>query len=146
MKKLFSEFKEFVNRGNVMDLAVAVVMGAAFTAIINSVVGDLVTPLISLLTFGINFSTFSLSFGEGATAAVFKYGAFLQAVLNFLVVAIVIFFMVKGLNKLARKKSPAEDTPMKECPYCHSQIQETAARCPNCTTILDASKVPENVR
>jgi len=146
MKKLWKEFKDFIDRGNVMDLAVAVVMGAAFTAIINATIGDLVTPLLSILTFGIDFSTLSFSIGEGSDAAIFKYGSLIQAVINFLATAIVIFFMVKGVNTLANKRGldKAEDT--KKCAYCESDIPISAVRCPQCTTILDASKVPEDVR
>lgn len=143
MKKLLDEFKEFINRGNVMDLAVAVIMGAAFTAIINSINVDLVTPLISLLTFGVDFSSFSFTLGQGDNAAVFSYGKFLQAVLNFLIVSFVVFFMVKALNKVAHNK---EEPATQECPYCKSKIALDALRCPQCTTVLDESKVPKDIR
>jgi large conductance mechanosensitive channel len=145
MKKLFQEFKEFVDRGNVMDLAVAVIMGAAFTAIINAVVGDLVTPLLSLLTFGIDFASFQLTIGQGSGAAIIKYGNMIAAIVNFLVVAIVVFLLIKGINKLARKK-PAAGEPTKKCAYCAEDIPEAAVRCPLCTTILDAEKVPKDLR
>jgi large conductance mechanosensitive channel len=145
MKKLFTEFKEFIDRGNVMDLAVAVILGAAFTAIINAVVNDLVTPLLSIVTFGIDFSSLQWTFGEGSNAATFKYGSFIQAVINFLLVAIVIFFMVKALNKVAKKK-PKVDAPTKTCPYCCEDIPEAAVRCPQCTTILDVTKIPPEHR
>lgn len=146
MKKLWSEFKEFINRGSVMDLAVAVVMGAAFTAIINALIGDFVTPLISLITFGADFSTLSFTLGEGDNAAVFEYGKLIQAILNFLTTAIVIFLMIKGVNKLARKRFLDTATATKVCPFCASKIAETAVRCPSCTTILDANKVPKDLR
>ena len=151
MKKLWNEFKEFINRGNVMDLAVAVVMGAAFTAIINSVVGDFITPLLSLLTFGVDLSSLSLVIGQGEHAAEFTYGKLFQAVINFLAIAVVVFLMIKGVNVLARKTiveidSSANAPSTKTCPYCESTIPLAAVRCPNCTTVLDASKVPKDVR
>ena len=143
MIKILKEFRNFIDRGNVMGLAIAVIMGGAFNAIINSLVGDLISPILSLLTGGIDYSGMSVSFGEGPEAATFKYGMFIQSVLNFLLVAIVIFFMVKGVNKLARKK-PAEATE-KDCPYCGTKIPVVAARCPHCTTVLDESQVPETL-
>ena len=146
MKKFWNEFKEFINRGNVMDLAVAVVMGAAFTAIINSIVGDFVTPLISIITFGFDFSTLSFTYGEGDKPAVFAYGKLIQAIINFLITAIVIFLLIKGVNALAKKKVIDKALPTKSCPYCASAIAKKAVRCPNCTTILDETKVPEEVR
>ena len=91
MKKFFSEFKEFINRGNVMDLAVAVVIGAAFTAIVNSVVSDLIMPLISLVTGGVNFSDMKISLGSGPDAAAFTYGNFINAVIQFVIIAFVVF-------------------------------------------------------
>lgn len=141
--KLLDEFREFINRGNVIDLSVAVIMGAAFTAIINSISNDLITPLISLLTFGVDFSTLSFTIAEGENAAVFRYGSLIQAIINFFVVAVVIFFIVKGMNKMSRKKP---EPGKKTCPYCDNKIPEPAVRCPNCTSILDESKVPKDVR
>jgi len=146
MKKLWNEFKEFMTRGNAMDLAVAVVIGAAFTAIVNSIVADLVTPLISMLTFGVDFSSLQVTVGEGENPAVFSYGALIQAIINFFVIALVIFFLIKGTNKLARTKVLNKAAPTMPCPYCGTNIPDTAVRCPNCTTILESSKVPEDVR
>jgi len=146
MKKLWGEFKEFMSRGNAMDLAVAVVIGAAFTAIINSLVGDLVTPLISLLTFNVDFSSLQFTVGEGDNPAVFAYGKLIQAIINFLVIAVVIFFVIKGANSLARKQVLNKTLPTMACPYCCSKIPDTAVRCPNCTSILESSEVPEDVR
>jgi large conductance mechanosensitive channel len=145
MRKLFKEFKDFIDRGSVMDLAVAVIMGAAFTAIINAVVNDLVTPLLSVITLGIDFSSLQWTFGFGATPATFTYGKLIQAVINFLLVAIVIFFMVKGLNKIAKKK-PEADVLTKTCPFCCEEIPEKAVRCSKCTTILDIHKIPPEQR
>jgi len=146
MKKLWSEFKEFMSRGNAMDLAVAVVIGAAFTAIINSLVGDLVTPLISLITFNVDYSSLQFSVGDSENPAVFAYGHLIQAIINFFLVALVIFLDIKGANKLARKQILNKAAPTKPCPYCGTPIPETAVRCPNCTTILELSEVPEDVR
>jgi len=146
MKKFWNEFKEFMTRGNAMDLAVAVVIGAAFTAIVNSLVGDLVTPLISLITFNTDFSSLSVMVGPSDNPAVFYYGRLIQAIINFFVIALVIFFIIKGTNKVARKQVLNKTAPTMPCSYCGTNIPETAVRCPNCTTILDLSKVPEDVR
>jgi large conductance mechanosensitive channel len=143
--KLIKEFKDFINRGNVMDLAVAVIVGGAFTAIINSFVADLINPFLGILTAGIDFKSIVIPLGDGADAAKLQIGAFIMAVINFLVISLVIFFMVKGVNKISRKK-PVEDTPMKDCPYCKESIPDAAVRCPSCTTILDAEAVPEQIR
>lgn len=138
MKKFLAEFREFINRGNVMDLAVAVIMGAAFTAIINAIVNDLFTPFISLLTFGVDFADLNFVISEGDNKVTFNYGSLLQAILNFFVVALVIFFMVKGMNRISRSK-PDDDT--KDCPYCISKIPADASRCPSCTSLIKTSKL-----
>lgn len=136
--KIWREFKEFAFKGNVIDLAVGVMIGSAFTAIVNSVVKDLFTPLISIITQGANFSTLGIKLGEGEDAAVFAYGNFIQAVINFLLVAICIFIFVKGINKLREKKNPPQpEKPARKCPYCMSVIDENATRCPHCTSKLD---------
>lgn len=142
--KIFKEFKDFVSRGNVIDLAVAVVMGAAFTAIINSLVTDLVTPLLSIVTGGYDFSQLMLVIGSDDHAAKISYGSFIAAVINFLAIAVVIFVLVKAMNRFFRRKQ--EESPTQNCPYCAENIPEAAVRCPNCTTILDATKVPEELR
>jgi large conductance mechanosensitive channel len=143
--KFIQEFKEFISRGNVMDLAIAVIIGAAFSAIVNSLVGDLVTPLLSLITGGIDFSHLTLRLGQGDMAAEFRYGSFIQAALNFLVISFVIFLFVKGIGKIIRKKE--ETAPlMKTCPFCAQEIPDAAVRCPLCTTILDEDAVPKALR
>jgi large conductance mechanosensitive channel len=96
---MLKEFREFIARGNVMDLAVGIIIGAAFTAIVNSLVNDLINPLIGLLTGGVDFSSHVLRFGEGEHAATFRWGAFITAVINFLIIAWVVFLLVKALNK-----------------------------------------------
>ena len=131
---LIGEFKEFINKGNVMDLAVAVVMGAAFTAIVTSLVDDIIMPLISALTGGIDFSDWAVVFGTGEHAAKLTYGNFSGAVINFLLIALVIFIMVKGMNSLRRKEEVEEVATTKVCPFCKSEIDLEATKCPHCTS------------
>ena len=126
--KLWKEFKEFAFKGNVIDLAVGVIIGRAFTAIVNSVVNDLFTPLLSLITGRVDFSTLAITLGAGENAAKIAYGSFLQAVFNFLMVAICIFAFVKAINKLYRKgeaEKEAKPAP-RLCPYCFGEIDEKA--------------------
>ncbi len=150
MKKIIGEFKEFIMRGSVVDLAVGVIIGGAFQAIVNSLVNDIITPLISLATKGVDFTnkfivlgsdkTFAtLAEAQEAGAAVLSYGSFITAIINFLIMAIIIFFMVKGLNKLAslgkKKEEPAPAAPTtKICPFCKSEIAIDATKCPHCTS------------
>lgn len=145
MKKFFEEFKEFINQGNVMDLAVAVVIGAAFTAIVNSVVSDLIMPLISLVTGGVNFSDMKISLGSGPDAAAFTYGNFINAVIQFVIIAFVVFLIVKAMNQartFARRGKHAEEMDAPHCPYCLEEVAEGATRCPHCTSELPAPAVP----
>lgn len=135
MKKLLNEFKTFALRGNVMDLAVGVIIGAAFQAIINSLVNDVISPLIGLV------ASTDLSYLVATINGVeIRYGAFLTAVINFLIMAVVIFFLVKGMNALAKigKKEEAPAAPTtKVCPYCKSSIAIDATRCPHCTSEVE---------
>ncbi|MDR1713822.1 MAG: large conductance mechanosensitive channel protein MscL [Coriobacteriales bacterium] len=138
---LIKEFREFIARGNVVDLAVAVVMGTAFNAIINSIVNDLVNPLLGIIIGGIDFTSLALTVGSAS----FTYGNLISAVIHFILISLVIFLLIKVINKISRKKEEAPpDT--QACPYCTSDIPKAAVRCPNCTTILDEDKVPENLR
>ena len=141
MKKIFGEFKDFISRGNVMDMAVGVIIGGAFTAIVNSLVSDLLNPILGLITGGMmDFSDLKIQLG----GASLNYGAFLTAVINFLLVALVIFGITKMLNSLHRKKEQQEEQEEalekqpRLCPYCRSEIAEDATRCPHCTSQLDA--------
>ena len=109
-----SEFKEFAMKGNVMDMAVGVIIGGAFGKIVSSVVDDILMPLIGMVTGNIDFTTLSYQIGEGEGAAVLKYGSFLQNTVDFIIVAFCIFLMLKGINKLNRKK--AEPAPEPEAP------------------------------
>ena len=140
MKKFFEEFKKFISRGNVMDMAVGVIIGGAFTAIVNSLVNDIFMPLLSLITGGFEIAGMSVSFGVGDNAATLNYGAFLSAVINFLLIALVIFCIIKAMNtakdKMLKKQEEAPAPTTKKCPYCMSEIDIQATRCPHCTSEL----------
>lgn len=160
MKAFFNEFKKFIMRGNVIDLAVGVIIGGAFQAIVNSLVNDIVSPVISLATKGVNFAdkfilltadevTFATAeAAKEAGYATLNYGSFITAVINFLIMATVIFLLVKGINKiseLGKKKeeeAPAAPTT-KVCPYCKSEISIEAVKCPNCTSDLPEEETAE---
>ena len=136
MKKLVQEFKDFALRGNVMDLAVGVIIGAAFQAIINSLVNDIMSPLIGLI------ANTDLSYLVATVGDVeIRYGAFITAIINFILMAIIIFFLVKGMNALANMGSKKKEEPAapatKICPYCKSEIPLDAVRCPHCTSTLE---------
>lgn len=140
MKSFMKEFKEFIARGNVMDMAVGIIIGGAFTAIVNSLVNDILMPLISLLTGGMDFSGLSIVLGSGEDAAVLSYGAFISAVINFLLIALVIFWLIKGINKLSnirKKEEKAEEPTTKVCPFCKEKVAIDATRCPHCTSELE---------
>lgn len=147
MKKIWKEFKEFAVKGNAVDLAVGVIIGAAFSGIINSLVKDIVMPPISLLTGGLDFSNKfvilraakdgSIAFNTPADAAkagavTWNYGNFITLLINFLIVAGAVFLLVRAINKL---RHPAEKEPdTKDCPACAMKIPIKATRCPHCTT------------
>ena len=135
MKSFFEEFKKFISRGNVMDMAVGIIIGGAFTAIVNSLVNDLIMPLVSLLTGGMDFSALCIKLGEGEEAAVLSYGSLISAIVNFLIIAFVLFIIIKALNKM-KKEEPTPEPTEKECPYCKSMISIKATRCPHCTSEL----------
>ena len=135
MKSFMKEFKEFISRGNVMDMAVGVIIGGAFTAIVTSLVNDIVMPLLSLLTGGFDFTALSIALGEGEEAASLNYGAFISSIINFLLIAVVIFAIIKAINKMSKKKEEEPAAPTtKECPFCHETISINATRCPHCTS------------
>lgn len=135
MKKFIREFKEFALKGNVIDMAVGVIIGAAFKDIVTSLVENLLNPLIGMVG-GANFDQYVLTIN----GAEFRYGSFITTVINFLIMAFIIFLLVKGINKLTslRKKEtvPAVVTT-KICPYCRSEVAIEATRCPHCTSHLD---------
>lgn len=134
MKTFFEEFKKFAMRGNVMDMAVGIIVGAAFTAIVTSLVDDLLSPLLGLLV-RVNFSDLRVSL-LGAT---FAYGNFIMAVINFLLVAFVLFLIIRAMNRISAlgKKQEEAEPDTKECPFCKSKISIDAVRCPNCTSHLE---------
>jgi len=130
---MLKEFKEFAMRGNVMDLAIAVIIGGAFGKIVTSLVNDVLSPLIGLVLGGINFSEQALVVRD----AVIKWGAFVQSIIDFVIVAFVIFLLVRAINRLkGPEPAPAKEPTTKECPYCYSTIPVKATRCPNCTSQL----------
>ena len=137
MKKFMEEFKKFIARGNVMDMAVGVIIGGAFTAIVNSLVNDVMMPILSIITGGLDFSKLCIVLGTGEDAATLNYGSFIAAVINFLLIAFVIFWIIKAINKFTKKKEekPAPVTT-KDCPYCKQKIAKEATRCPHCTSQL----------
>ena len=138
MKKFMNEFKEFISRGNVMDMAVGVIIGGAFTAIVNSLVNDVMMPLLSLITGGLDFSKLCIALGEGEGAATLNYGAFIAAIINFLLIAFVIFMLIKTLNKFSKKKEEAPvPVTTKTCPYCKQTVALDATRCPHCTSVIE---------
>ena len=131
---MLKEFKEFVMRGNVLDLAVAVIIGGAFGKIIASLVNDILMPLIGLVLGGINFAGQSFKVRD----AVVTWGNFVQTIVDFLIVAFVVFLIVKAVNATKKKEEPAPpaEPTTKECPYCFTTIAIQATRCPNCTSEL----------
>jgi large conductance mechanosensitive channel len=144
---MWKEFKEFVMRGNVVDLAIAVVIGAAFGQIVTSFVNDIIMPPLGLVLGKVNFSDLfislngtayaSLADAKAAGAATINYGVFINTIIDFIIVALVIFFIVKGINQLKRQPAPAPAAPTtKDCPYCFSAIPIPATRCPHCTSEL----------
>ncbi|HMZ06067.1 MAG TPA: large conductance mechanosensitive channel protein MscL [Anaerolineales bacterium] len=130
---MLKEFKEFVMRGNVLDMAVGVIIGGAFGKIVGSLVNDILMPLVGLLMGGVNFSELSVTVGS----ATIMWGLFLQTVVDFLIIAFVIFLIVKAANNMKKAPAPADPTT-KECPHCISTISIKATRCPNCTSELKA--------
>ena len=138
-KGFISEFKKFILRGNVMDMAVGVIVDGAFTSIVTSLNQDILTPLLGVFG-GTDFSDLTVTLGNGENAPVLMYGNFITAVLNFLITALVIFCIVKFINALNDKFKKKEEVPAapttKTCPYCKSDIAIDASRCPHCTSEL----------
>ncbi len=144
---MLKEFKEFVMKGNVIDLAVAVIIGAAFGRIITSLVNDIIMPPLGLLLGKVNFTDLFISLNgtkyatladaQAAGAATINYGVFINTIIDFILVALVIFLIIRSINRMKRAPAPAPVAPTtKECPYCFTQIPIPATRCPNCTSEL----------
>ncbi|MCQ2538562.1 MAG: large conductance mechanosensitive channel protein MscL [Lachnospiraceae bacterium] len=152
-KGIMEEFKEFAIKGNMIDLAVGMIIGSAFNAIVSSLVKDMLTPLLGLLTGKVDFTQLyipldgntyaTLAEAEEAGVACFKYGSFISGLINFLIMAFVVFLFVRGINKVRTKmdeKNKAPEEPKapttKICPYCKSEISIEATKCPHCTSEL----------
>ena len=143
---MLKEFKDFVMRGNVLDLAVAVIIGGAFGKIITSFVNDILMPPIGLMLGGVDFASLffslngqayaSLADAQAAGAPTINYGVFLNTVIDFLIVAVVIFLVVKAANRMKKPEPAAAAPTTKECPHCFTTIPLKATRCPNCTSQL----------
>ena len=134
MKSFIKEFKEFISRGNVLDMAVGIIIGGAFTSIVKSLVDDIINPLLGIFG-GMNFDQFTISLGENV---VLYYGRFLTAVINFLIMALIVFTIIKTINSFSARWKPQEEPKIetKSCPHCHSEIHIDATRCPHCTSKL----------
>ncbi|HMJ15544.1 MAG TPA: large conductance mechanosensitive channel protein MscL [Polyangiaceae bacterium] len=147
---MIKEFKEFAIKGNVVDMAVGIIIGAAFTTVVKTLVDEVIMPPIGLLTGGVDFSSKFLMLKDGvvsaapytsladakkAGAVVLAYGNFINTVVSFLIVALVLFFIVRWINKL-RRQDPAPTPNTKQCPFCRSQIDREASRCMHCTSEL----------
>jgi large conductance mechanosensitive channel len=144
---MLKDFKNFIMRGNVIDLAIGIIIGVAFSAIVNSFVNDIIMPPIGLGLGKVDFSNLfavlkqgstpgpylSLAAAKAAGAVTLNYGFFLNTVISFLIIALVLFFIIKALNKFKKK----EAIVVKSCPFCFSAINIKATRCPNCTSELD---------
>ena len=151
MKNFFAEFKDFIAKGNVIDLAVGVIIGGAFSGIVKSLVENIITPVITLLTGRVSFTDLfvALDGNEYATldaavkagASTINYGLFIQGVIDFLLTAFVIFLLVKGINKIRsmgkKEEAVEEAATIKVCPFCKSEIAIEATRCPHCTSEVE---------
>ena len=137
-KGFFAEFKKFIMRGNVIDLAVGVIIGGAFQAIVSSLVDDIVTPLLGIILGKVDFSSLAVKIGE----ATINYVKFITAIINFFIMALVIFAIIKVINDVSERlrKKPEEEEPApttKVCPYCKSEIDIEAVKCPHCTSDVE---------
>ncbi len=144
---MLKEFRAFISRGSVIDLAVGVIIGGAFGKIVSSLVSDIIMPPVGLLLNGVDFSNLfvslngrgypTLAAAQAAGAPTLNYGNFINNLIDFLIVAIVIFMLIRGINKLYRPApAPAAPATTKDCPYCFTGIPLKATRCPNCTSQL----------
>ena len=137
MKKMLKEFKEFAFKGNVIDMAVGVVIGSAFTGIVTSIVNDLFGPLIAKITGSVDFSSLAIALGKAEDAPTIMIGNFIQTVINFFLVALCVFFFVKFVNKMRKPKETPPAKAPRLCPFCKTAIADDATRCPHCTSQLE---------
>lgn len=148
MKKFMKEFKEFAMKGNVMDLAVGVIIGGAFGKIVSSLVNDIFMPLIGLLTGGVSVSGLFIQLSgetkyatvaqaQEAGVATFNYGAFIQNVIDFVLIALCVFLFIKLINATKKKEAPAPKEPARLCPFCLTEVAKEATRCPHCTSDIE---------
>ena len=138
MNGFVKEFKEFIMRGNVMDMAVGIIIGGAFTAIVTSLVEDIIMPIISLASGGIAIDAWGIPLAGGGIIGI---GKFVQAIITFLLIALVLFCIIKAMNKLrSKKEEEPEAATTKECPFCKSEIPIEATRCPHCTSELSKTE------
>ncbi len=148
IKKFIKEFKEFAVKGNMIDMAVGIIIGAAFSGVVNSLVKDIIMPPFNLIMSKINFSNLFFTIKDGADVAgpyasvdaanqagaiILNIGAFLNTLVSFLIVAVAVFMLIKAINKLKKAPAPAP-VNTKKCPYCKTDIHKDATRCPNCTS------------
>lgn len=146
---MLKEFKKFAIKGNMIDLAVGVIIGGAFNSLVSSLVNDVIMPALSLVTGKIDFNNWfialdgekyeTLALAEEAGVAIVKYGTFISGVINFFIMAFVVFLLVKGINSLRKKEEPAAPAPVttKKCPYCMSEIHINATKCAHCASDLN---------
>lgn len=141
-KNLIEEFKKFITRGNVIDMAVGVIIGGSFTTIVTSLNNDIITPILGIFG-GVDFSNLKLVLGSGKNAPVLAYGSFITAVIIFLIVAFILFALIKlvnSINESIKAKIGEEnkaEAKVKICPFCKEEINIEASRCPHCTSVID---------
>lgn len=153
MKKLFKEFREFVSKGNMIDLAVGIIVGSAFSSVVNSLINNLLMPPLGLLFGDVNFTDLfmilkggdglaanaTLEMAKEAGAVTFNYGQFITDLISFLILALAVFLIVKAVQKMKKKEEVVEEqSKEKNCPFCQESIPVNATRCPFCTSHLDA--------
>jgi large conductance mechanosensitive channel len=136
---MLKEFREFIMRGSVVDLAVGVIIGAAFGKIVTSLVDDVLMPPIGMVIGAVDFQELVLVLGSGEKAPALRYGAFLNTIVQFLIVSFSIFVVVKAVNRLRRPSAEEAAPPVRSCPYCIAEIPAAATRCGHCTSELPAS-------
>lgn len=151
--KIWKEFKTFALRGNMLDLAVGVIIGGAFNSLVTSLVDNIIMPLLSLVIGRMDFTNWfialdgkhydTLEMAQATGVATVNFGVFISGLLNFLIMAFVIFLLVKGMNKLFHGKEEPKAPTEKDCPFCQSKISVKAKRCPHCTSILEEAVITE---